>query len=709
MIGTRDVAMKRFAVLLVVMALAFSSPAQGQDGRIPGGKVPVDVPRIMQIKALPDGSLLALSPEKGGLYQSLPGGRGWHKAPNVPEVFIHHLNLDPAGRIYLATSQGLLRSLDDRWESLLEGTFAAVYFDAAGRQVLVKAWGKGVYCLRPEALTAERVRRLGELAARKQALEGEAGALMAQMRDQRGVTGEDGTRGVGRLYRRWQEIQGAVQGLEKELKGLSLAGKGALADRLVTCAAMDRQGRWLAGTFGFGVYGAKPGEEWRSSSAGLGSSWIVTMAAAPWGTVYAGTYGAGLWAWDEVLSAWSAVDGGPADAVVEEIAFGRGGECVVATQTQGVFVSTDRGKTWNRSVVMPKTAVQSVAVDGNGKICAGLWEGGLHVLQEDGVTWRHRPFADVTRVTDLAFGADGAGYAALAGLGLLRSDDNGRRWNFVATPVRPGKDLRVIVDSKGNVLVGSRADGLWRSEDRGRTWVQDMRGLPEGGINHLSVTPEGILLAVPADASGLFARSESGDWRLLPIVGEDNWAYSVWEVRFLPDGRCVAFGYQDLLVSTDCGQTWRRERFGQGFRSLAFDSRGAIFTQRMLSTFVLRPDEEEWASVQDMPDTAAFSHFVAAGERRWLGAKSVGGIALLSMKDGILVPLRHGLEEDKVVSMAVSADGSLFAGLEEGLRVSRDEGRTWQAVTITEELPRNAVPTGWKDGWGFRQEMVTED
>ncbi len=677
-------------VVLFIMTLGFSVLAAGlvlgQEGE-PGGDTPVDAPRIMQVRVLPDGSLIAVSQEKGGLYRSQPGGRNWRKVTTVPDAFLHHVDVDPGGNIVLSSDDGLWRSRGDGFERVLRGPIASAHFAPDGAKVLVKVWGRGVYLLGADDLSADTVRSFEDLARRKRELEQRSRDLMTTIGEFNSVNAtQEEVQAQLRHYRQWQEAQEKMQALEREQDRASLAAPGALVDEAVTCAVMTGDGVWMAGTFGHGVFGTRHGQgDWSPLSTGLSCRWIVSMAVAPWGAVYAGTYGAGLWVWRPEHSDWVAVSPLLDASVILDVAFGRSGLCVVATQDHGVFVSQDQGRSWSGRDVAG-ASVQTVGVGPGGQIWAGAWDGGLYASADQGASWRQRPFAHVVRVVGLAFAQDGTGYAALAGLGLFRSDDGGHGWTFVSTPVRPAKDLSLAVDRLGRVFLGSRFDGLWRSEDRGRTWHKDMRGLPDGGVNHVAVSPAGLTLAVPTEASGLFVRSDGGEWSRAPMAGEDDWDYSVWETRFLPDGRYVAYGYQDLAVSEDEGRTWRRERFGQAFRALGVDMHGAIFTERMLGTFVLNrgSGDRDWAEAGQIPGNACTA-FVPAWDGMWLGAGLHGGIRGIGVHGDVMTESWQALEGRDVFSMAVGPAGTIFVGLEEGLAVSRDQGQTWQQVVIADD------------------------
>ncbi len=617
-----------------------------------------DIPHILQVEALADGGLLVLTTEKGGLYLGARGGRDWRRSDGLADVFIHRAAVHPDGSLYLATSEGLFRSPTGNggWERVLPGALALIEIEADGSRALAKVWGKGVFVLQLREAGPDSVAEAGEAAGRERSARG--------------------TEGVP---------------IDQTLRDSLLPGRGRLADRPVLCAAMTAAGIWLAGTFSSGVVAARPeGTDWEPCSAGLPGAPVLSLAAAPWETVYAGTYGAGLFARNPGDGAWSPAGPLPEGACVEDLAFGPGGEIAAATRGHGVFFSPDRGRTWRPTAdIVPGASVSGVAVDRDGLLWAGLWDRGLHVSADRGASWRHVPFAGVAHVADLVFGADGAGYAVLAGLGLVRTRDDGRGWQRVKVPVRPARSLRLALDGSGRLFLGSSEDGLWVSADGGESWARDTRGLPAGGVHDVAFSPGRVLLAIPSDASGLYARSDSGEWRRVGLVDEADGDYGVWEMMFLPDGRGVAAGVNDLLLSGDGGKTWRRHRFGQALGDLAADPRGTVYVRGIVGVFALHRGAADWEEVPAPPEDAC-SLFEPGGQGVWACARQGGGVVMFGAAGPDAAPGGRGLGDRKVLALAAARDGSVFAGLEDGLVVSRDRGRTWQAVSLEDGDPPGA-------------------
>ena len=370
----------------------------------------------------------------------------------------------------------------------------------------------------------------------------------------------------------------------------------------------------------------------------------------------------------------------PADCSVQAISFGTDGQVLVATRERGVLYSPDRGRTWAPG---PGGNVQGVAVGTDGSLWAGLWEGGLRVSTDGGASWKPRPFAHVGHVADMAFPENGRGFAVLVGLGLLTTTDNGANWSQVELPVRPARDIRLALDRDGRLFAASPREGLFVSEDNGATWTRDKQGLPDGGVMAVAVTPGGSVLAIPGDGSGLFARGGSGEWTLVPLADEDGWDYGVWDLTFLPGNRAMACGPQDMILSEDGGRTWRRHRFGQAMREVAVDAAGTIFTRRMMSTFALRPGGADWEEAQSIP-ADAYRLLRQAGGGRWLGARLDGDLDVLEERGAALAPVAGHAPGSVVTSLATGADGALFAGLENGMIMSTDGGRTWRRCDLVD-------------------------
>jgi hypothetical protein len=672
---------KGFRVLLVLLAavIVLVRAEVRAQGDAPARD---DIPKIQQLLALPGGRTLVLTTEKGGLYLSDSGGGGWRKAEGVPEVFVNRASLAPGGGVYLATSEGLYTFSKGNWRKSAEGAFSGIFFNDDGSAAMLRYWGRGLHFLDAGGMTADSLQAMQDAAARHAAMTAEEEELKRQMaRLPRGdaATLEE-KRAVMRVYAQWQDLEKRKEEAARQADaGLPVRVMGGLPQGASVVGVIPWEGGWLAGVFGHGAFGLVDGSRaWSPRHEGLPGPWVLTLEASPWGQAFAGFFGAGLLALDPGSTVWTRVEGVPADCSVQAVSFGPGGQVLAGTRERGVLYSPDRGRTWTPG---PGGNVQGVAVGADGSLWAGLWEGGLRVSTDGGASWKPRPFAHVGHVADMAFSGSGRGFAVLVGLGLLATADNGANWSQAELPVRPARDVRLALDREGRLFAASPREGLFVSADSGATWAREKQGLPDGGVMAVAVTPDGSVLAIPGDGSGLFARGGSGEWTLVPLVGEDGWDYGVWDLAFLPGGRAMAFGPQDLVLSEDGGRTWRRHRFGQAMREVAVDASGTIFTRRMMSIFALRPGAEESEEVPAIPGEA-YRLLRQAGGGRWLGARLDGGLDVLEERGAALVPVAGNAPGNVVTSLAAGAGGALFAGLEDGMVMSTDGGRTWRRCDL---------------------------
>jgi photosystem II stability/assembly factor-like uncharacterized protein len=132
---------------------------------------------------------------------------------------------------------------------------------------------------------------------------------------------------------------------------------------------------------------------------------------------------------------------------------------------RGLFKTTDGGKTWTKVLKGPNasTGCSMVSLDKQNPktLYAGMWD-----FRRKGWTFR----------------SGGESAEALSGSGLFKSTDGGATWNELKTetaaglPPKPwGRVAVAVASSKPNVLYAAieaviPQDGLYRSEDGGKTW-----------------------------------------------------------------------------------------------------------------------------------------------------------------------------------------------------------------------------------------------
>jgi hypothetical protein len=179
----------------------------------------------------------------------------------------------------------------------------------------------------------------------------------------------------------------------------------------------------------------------------------------------------------------------------------------------GVFSSTGRGQTWGEVPALNRHATTDTWYPGGGGLI-------LHTILTDP--------SDAQRV-----------YACISTGGAYRSDDGGASWKPINRGVRAdflpdvypetGQCVHKMVlhPARPQVLFQQNHCGVYRSDDRGDTWVDISEGLP---------SRFGFPMAIhPHDPHTVY---------VVPLTSDDQ--------RFVPEGQMAVWR------SRDEGQTWRR-------------------------------------------------------------------------------------------------------------------------------------------------------
>ena len=205
-----------------------------------------------------------------------------------------------------------------------------------------------------------------------------------------------------------------------------------------------------------------------------------------------------------------------------------GGRLFVGTQGSGVFVSDDGAATWtasNEGLASPgadcpgdpgaaHSQIGDIAGFGSTVMVAnfcGVWRS-----DDLGETWREAntglnpndaPFSLVV--------GDGFAYASAGQFGVFRTDLEQGVWEPVDDPgfLEPVDNLELpmaLVETDGSLLLSSLG-GVWRSDDRGDSWVQVGGLLPGDAVLDLAVADDGTIFA--ATLEGVYwTRDKGATW-----------------------------------------------------------------------------------------------------------------------------------------------------------------------------------------------------
>lgn len=196
----------------------------------------------------------------------------------------------------------------------------------------------------------------------------------------------------------------------------------------------------------------------------------------------------------------------------------------------GVMCSSDGGEHWSASLFRtPPPLISALVISpdfaSDGTLFAGTMEDGVFRSADRGGHWAAWNFGllDLS-ILCLAISPGFAGDETLfAGTdsGIFRSTNGGRAWRETDFPgeLAPVLSLALSPDypSSGIIFAGTESNGLYRSNDRGKTWVRLGEGIIEDSVNCVLLSPEfptrPEILAVLSSAL-LFSPDGGETWRV---------------------------------------------------------------------------------------------------------------------------------------------------------------------------------------------------
>jgi len=201
---------------------------------------------------------------------------------------------------------------------------------------------------------------------------------------------------------------------------------------------------------------------------------------------------------------------------------GDGVAFIAGTDGAGIFCSLDQGRSWRPLGEFPRDAcVNGLAISPTYKedhTMLAIAESGVYVSRDAGERWARRGQASGALCVTMTF-PGGPAFVGLARDGVWRSTDDLARWepapgNVTARRLT-GLTLSPALAVDGAMVAFGAGEGVYRSDDHGRTWAGD-DGLPSLGVTDMAaaILPDGM--------AGLYAALPEGVWRR-------RWDAAAWE------------------------------------------------------------------------------------------------------------------------------------------------------------------------------------
>jgi photosystem II stability/assembly factor-like uncharacterized protein len=283
---------------------------------------------------------------------------------------------------------------------------------------------------------------------------------------------------------------------------------------------------------------------------------VQALAMAGKDTLYAGSFGHGIFRSSDRGATWTPAGTGVTDPFILSLATAKDGAVYAGTFRGGVFRSRDEGKTWQPvNAGLKRFEIKALLVSGE-ELYAGTGDG-VYRLNEPGDRWSVVTTGlDDILVHALARSADGTLFAGTSGKGILRFKQHASGWVRMHHGLKDHEGMienfiRVLViDRDQSIFAGTFDGGVFRSNDGGTTWRPISRALPNDSIRGIVLSDHGVVVAT---GHGIFKTVDKG--RQWTPVNKGLTNLSIQVLIGSSDGGLYA-GTSSGVFRSDDGQTW---------------------------------------------------------------------------------------------------------------------------------------------------------
>jgi photosystem II stability/assembly factor-like uncharacterized protein len=462
-----------------------------------------------------------------------------------------------------------------------------------------------------------------------------------------------GTSGVGSMNPDRTEIMSGVAVSHDSGKTWSMMGNL----RRDVLAILPRPEGVYAGTWGGGVqFSADNGITWVARNEGfvladtlqINEYPIVRSFAVLGRWLYVGL-GQGVFRSSDSGKTWRKT---PINNVRVSVVLSFGNRLYAATQ-RGVYCSEDSGATWqerNQGLTMAYLNgdvnsgwVYGLTVFSHGQDTSILVAipNGLYRSRNHGITWEQvsRAFHGRSYFARFCLWGGTSSIFLSADEGLVRSNDTGKTWQILETGLNTG--IRALVAKHRVISVGTNR-GVYHSTDAGKNWFSNNEGLQDLAVSALAIT-EPVRAGHPVSHA-------------------------------LPDSvqSAASFPQALLLAGTNTGKLWWRTAPTPTTTANAVESAESV--------------ESRWRAVESFP-AASPIRAIACRDSLWF-VGTAAGVWRSTNAGQTWLPVTQATLSKAVVNTIVAdtaQPATWFVGTSEGLYRSTDDGRTWMLA----QLPRS--------------------
>ncbi|MGZ4033361.1 MAG: T9SS type A sorting domain-containing protein [Bacteroidia bacterium] len=447
-------------------------------------------------------------------------------------------------------------------------------------------------------------------------------------------------------------------------------------------------GNVFVGT-GDGVFkSADNGSSWTAANTGIDRK--VTSALSSRGSsIFAGVYNDGVYLSTNNGASWTLKNIGLSNFYISALFAADTG--LYAATGDGVFYSADDGNSWTlaNSGIPSTYAVYAFAQMGD-TIYSGTYGMGLYRSNNHGITW-----TNVGGVPSGAFiyGLLNFGNTIIAGTsaGVYKSADRGVTWVSSNTGFPPSMWAKSFAVKPGYIFAGTYSEGVFVSTDNGNSWTAMNTGIPDlpiaTGLPHNYPSVEALIISGPnvlaATSYGIFLSGNNGtSWAesCSGILGNTTTAIAA-NSNYLFAGN----DRTGVYASADNGMTWTHSNTGlTSFDVLALGVKGTSVFAGLLNDKVFRSDNNGASWVHADSGLTSDVWILQADSSRMLAVTT----GAMYTPRGLFQTIDNGMHWTEIptsfatdITCIASAPTKIYAGTTTGIiHYTSDNGATWSTI-----------------------------
>lgn len=348
---------------------------------------------------------------------------------------------------------------------------------------------------------------------------------------------------------------GTNHGVFRSSDGGESWAESGLSDQLVEGLAVGLTGLFATTHNGIVYESRDRGETWHPVGNQLSPTDLHggDLHATQAGTVLIGWSGNGPYRLEAGATDWVPSSNGIMATSPRDLVAGDAGE-LWAPLLDRVAVTRDYGETWSY-FKSPAWGAKTVALHPDGRAFLAT-QRGLYVKADNAFDWEPAGL-DTSNVHDVHVSSSGRIYASTVWpIGVFRSHD-GSAWEDIsasliaASSTLPLSAIRSIVEDAAGNLYAANYDDVFRSDNRGDSWIRLGGGVPPDGgfLSSLEVDSFGDVYLLMTN--GVF-RWNTTSLQWMAIMSDPQ----VSAIEATTRGKLFIGMFDQILASADSGTSW---------------------------------------------------------------------------------------------------------------------------------------------------------